>query len=163
MNCSEVSYNNLQSNSFTMTIERIPQTIFRVTKCSVPSVQIPPPEVAHPGAPQYFPGSVTVFDSLTIEFLIDEDLKNYEEMFNWITQQRFLSDVVPNLDGGPPLVSDGAIITMNNNSAPNKVFSFKNLFPVSLGSLNFDTTVDQPTSVVCEAEFRFSYFVMKNV
>ena len=163
MKCSEVSYNNLQSNSFSMTIDRIPQTIFRVTKCSVPSIQIPAPEVPHPSASQYFPGSVTEFDSLVIEFLVDENLQNYEEMFNWITQQRYLSDVTPNLDGGPPLVSDGAIITLNNNSIPNKVFSFKNLFPISLGSLSFDTTVSEPTSMMCEAEFRFSYFLINSL
>lgn len=154
------SYNNLLSNGFLMTLERIPQTIFRVTRCSIPSIQIPAPAVGNPGSTQYFPGSVTEFDTLSIEFMVDEDLKNYEEMFNWITQQRYMSEFVPSLDGGPPLVSDGSVIIMSNNSTPRRVFSFKNLFPISIGELSFDTTVDQPMPVMCQAEFRFSYFTM---
>lgn len=163
MDCSTISYNNLQSNGFTMTIDRLPQTMFRVTVCDIPSINIPAPEAGSPGSTQYFPGSATEFDTLSIEFLVDENLENYQEIFNWITQQRYMSKYNPRTDKEEKLVSDGAVIMLSNNSVPNKVFSFKNLFPIAIGPLHFDTTVSEPTSVTCTVEFRFSYFEINNV
>lgn len=163
MDCSTFSYNNLQSNGFSMTINRLPQTMFRVTECDIPSINVPAPEAGSPGSTQYFPGSATEFDSLTIQFFVDENLENYQELFNWITQQRYASHYNPISDKEVKLVSDGSIVVMNNSSTPNKVFSFKNLFPITLGALHFDTSTSEPQPVMCEAVFRFSYFELRSV
>jgi hypothetical protein len=163
MSCQDFSYNNLLSNGFTFTLARLPQTAFRVTECQIPSVMVPPPETSWPTGTDYQPGSVTEFEALTLTFIVDEGLKNYEEIFNWITQQRFAEKYQPKNITEESLVSDGILLTMNNNSVPTRSFSFKNLFPVSLGSLNFDTKASEPMPVTCQVEFRFSYFTLKSV
>ena len=157
------SYNFLQNNGFTFALERIPQTLFRVVACDVPSLTVPPAEAGYPGSSQYFPGTFNEFEELTMEFLVDEDLKNYEEIYHWITQQRFAigKDFVAKNDSERFLVSDGMLVTLDNSSNPNRVFHFKSMFPISLGNLHFDTSITQPEPITCQVTFRYSTFVLK--
>ena len=155
------SYNLLQNNGFLFSLARIPETVFRVTSCNVPGISIQPVSEGFPGATQYFPGSNSEFEELSLEFLVDEDLTNYEEIYHWITQQRYASigdKFVPKNDKELTDVSDGTLVTMTNQSNPNRVFAFRGLFPISLGTIRFDTTVDQPQPVRCQVTFRYSYF-----
>lgn len=154
------NYNFLQNNGFLFTLERIPNTTFRVVACDVPSISVPPAQAGYPGATQYFPGNTTEFEELTLDFLVDENLDNYEEIYNWITQQRFCSEYVPTGDKDKLLVSDGTLVTMTNSSNPNRSFHFKAMFPVGLGNLHFDTSVDSPEPITCQATFKYSYFVL---
>ena len=155
------SNNLLQINGFTFTLDRIPQTTFRLTSCDLPEITVPAPEVSSGSGNQFFPGTANEFEPLTIEFLVDEDLKNYKEIYRWITQQKYTTKEFTPKEKEYFLVSDGALLTMTNSSNPNIAFNFKDLFPVSLGGLRFSTTVDQPTPVTCTATFRYSYFEIR--
>jgi hypothetical protein len=155
------SQNFLQNNGFIFSLDRIPQTTFRVVACDVPSITVPAPEQGSAASSQFFPGSATEFDELSMDFLVDEDLKNYEEIYNWITQQRFAENYVPKNSREEKLVSDGTLATMSNASNVNRVFYFKDLFPVSLGNMHFDTSISQPEPVTCTVTFRYSYFVLR--
>lgn len=156
------SNNLLQNNGFAFVLERIPQTIFRVVSCDIPSMNVPPAPAGFPGASQNFPGTFTEFDDLTLEFLVDEDLKNYEEIYHWMMQQRFAigDEYTPKNDMEIPLVSDGALTTMTNASNANRVFKFVSMFPVFLGSIHFDTSINQPDPITCTVTFKYSYFKM---
>lgn len=153
------SYNFLQNNGFTFLLERIPQTIFRVTSCDVPGLTVPTPETSSGRTTQYFPGTANEFDELVMEFIVDENLKNYEELYRWITQQRYTDkEFVPKSEKENLLVSDGVLVTMTNASNPNRVFKFANMFPISLGNIHFDTTISEPQPVTCTVTFKYSYF-----
>ena len=120
------SYNLLQNNGFTFSLDRIPQTNFRVIAARLPGISVPPPNAGDPGATQYFPGSATEFDELSLDFLVDENLENYEEIYRWLTQQRFANkDFKPKTDRESKLVSDGVLVTLTNASNPNRTFYFK--------------------------------------
>lgn len=155
-------YNSVNSNSFTFSINRIPATIFRVVQINLPSISITPPGVPNSMLSlQYYPGSATEFTELQLTFVVDENLDNYEEIYNWITQQRFREEYVPKNPEETELVSDGILITLTNASNPNRVFEFKSLFPTELGGLEFDTRNSNPDPLTCQATFRFSYFRLK--
>jgi hypothetical protein len=147
--------NFLQNNGFTFILERVPQTVFRVTECSLPSISVPPAPAGYPGASQFVPGTFTEFSDLTLTFLVDEDLKNYEEIYTWMVKQRFAQNQVPKTDLDVPYVSDGVLTTMTNSSNPNRAFNFKGMFPIELGSLSFDTSVSSPEPVRCSVTFKY--------
>lgn len=156
-------YNTLKSNGFNFVLSRIPETAFRVTACNLPSVFIPTPEESPPGILQAWSGTGSQFEELTLKFIVDENLRNYRELYNWITMQRYAArtDKLPPNFLEDELYSDGALITLTNASNPNIIFSFKNLFPMSIGELSFDTTTPV-TQVTCQAVFRYSYFTMSD-
>lgn len=158
----QYEYNLLQNNGFTFSLDRIPQTTFRVVGFDLPSISVPAPSAGNPSSTQYFPGSSVEFDALTMDFLVDENLKNYEEIYRWITQQRFCNkDFQPKNDSEIKLVSDGVLITMTNASNPNRIFYFKDLFPISLSGMRFDTSISEPAPITCTVTFRFSYFELR--
>lgn len=160
---AEFNYNNLNNNGFIFNLDRIPQTTFRVTACTLPGISVPAAPATFPGVNQFFPGGNTEFEPLVMTFIVDENLKNYEEIYHWITQQRYSigKDYVPKSDKETKMVSDGTLVTMTNSSNPNRVFSFKDLFPISIGNLQFDTSVTETTPVTCDVTFAYSYFSMK--
>jgi hypothetical protein len=159
---SETYTNNfLQNNGFIFSLTRIPQTTFRCTEIDIPSLSVSPAEAAYSPGMQYFPGSANEFGELSVTFLVDENLANYEELYRWITQQRFGENLKPKNETEKLLVSDGAVMTMTNSSNSNRTFYFKDLFPTSLGGIHFDTTVTQPEPVICQVSFRFSYFELR--
>jgi len=153
-------YNTLRSNGFTFALLRLPDTVFRVVNLEMPDITISPAQSAYPTGSQYFPGGATEYGELTLRFIIDEDLKNYTELFNWITQQTFATNYAPK-DKEQFLVSDGALTTLNNASVANKTFFFHDLFPISLSGWQFETNVSEPAPVECTATFKFSYFELK--
>lgn len=156
------NYNYLQNNAFNFTLSRVPETTFRVVECTIPSLTVPPVQGGSIGSPQYFPGTSNEFDTFSCRFLVDEDLKNYEEIYRWITQQRYAigKEFSAKNEFETNLVCDGVLTTMTNSATPNRVFQFKNMFPISLGEIQFDTTVDVTVPVSCQIEFRYSHFVM---
>lgn len=148
-------YNTLKTNAFTFTLNKIPETIFRVTACNLPAVTIPVPAEGVPGITQTFPGTYTEFDEITFRFIVDEDLKTYKELFEWITLRRFADS--PKLVTEQELYSDGSLITLTNSANPNVIFRFIDMHPVALGELSFDTAVN-PEPVTCNVTFRYAYF-----
>lgn len=158
------SQNLLQNNGFQFILQKIPQTVFRVVSIDVPTISIPPaPSGGYPGATQYLAGNTVEFAEINMDFLVDEDLKNYEEIYRWITQQKFedRNQTRRNVDLEKALYSDGTLITMDNSSNPHRVFSFKSMHPVSLGNIHFDTSITQPDPITCQVTFRYAYFVME--
>lgn len=156
-----MDYNLLKSNSYQFSIVRIPETIFRITSVNLPEISVPAPMVPSGASSQYFPGSTSEFSQLTITFLVDENLKNYEEIYRWITQQRFGigSEFIPKDSNETKLTSDATLLTLTNSSNPNRVIKFFDLFPTSLGQLNFSTQQPDPIPVECSAQFYYSRFV----
>lgn len=127
------NYNNLQTNKFLFTLARIPETAFRVVSANFPSVSIPAPSASSTSANQFFAGSSVDYSPLELTFIVDEDLKNYTELFDWITLQQFNDSNEKSNEGG--IYSDGSVITLTNASNPNIVFQFKSMFPVELGGI----------------------------
>jgi len=159
-----MDYNTLKSNSFQFSIERIPETIFRTTAISLPSISVPAPMVSSAASNQWFPGSTSEFSPLDITFIVDENLKNYEEIYRWITQQRYSigDEFTPKNFTEDKLVSDAVLLTLTNASNPNRIIKFYDLFPTSLSNITFTTQSAEPTPVECTATFYYSRFVFVN-
>ena len=153
-----MDYNSLKSNAFNFTLNRLPNTSFHVVQCNIPSIMVPPPEQGHPQAPQYFPGSATEYTSFNMSFIVDENLSNYEEIYNWIMQQRFAEPYTATTTENRFLVSDGILVTLTNSSNKNRTFMFRDMFPISVSEINFDTRDSIIEPVICSVEFRFSEF-----
>jgi len=156
-----MDYNTLSSNAFTFTINRLPQTVFRVVSINLPGINVSPVESGQPEGDQYFPGSSNNFEELQMTFIVDENLLNYEELYNWITQQRYITEYKAKNTEEALLTSDGVFVTMTNSSVPNRVFTFRDMFPISLSSLNFDTRESNPDPVTCQVSFKYSYFTFQ--
>jgi len=115
------------------------------------------------------PGDEVNYDDLTVRFLVDEDLKNYRSIHNWI---RYLGhpesdkDWTKYSDGESyqeKQYSDGILFVLDSNFNKKFRIYFKDLFPVSLSGLNFDSTYTDTEYFAVDATFKFTIFDIEEV
>ena len=114
------------------------------------------------------PGEKLSFGDLTLRFLVDEDMVNYMAIHNWLTGLGFpettkdFADLTTDADGLKNQLeeqfSDGSLSILNSNYRVSSIVKFQDLFPVSLTSLEFDTTQQDIQYFTAEATFRYTVY-----
>ena len=102
------------------------------------------------------PGEKLTYGDLTIRFLVDENMKNYMAVHNWLkgigfpeTPQQF-KDQTTDEDGlrdEKEGFSDGRLHILNSKFQDVAIVKFNDLFPVALTSLEFDATETDITTL----------------
>ena len=113
------------------------------------------------------PGEKLSYGDLVIRFLVDENMKNYMAMHNWLkgigfpeTPQQF-ADQTTNSDGvrdEKEVFSDGSLHILNSNFQDVAIVKFSDLFPVALTSLEFDATETDINYFTAEAVMRYTVY-----
>lgn len=123
------------------------------------------------------PGDELKYDPLTIKFLVDENMKNYYQVHDWmrelatpVTSKEFTrargSIKSQNKDrSGTDLRayenqwrSDCSLFILSSNYKPVAEFVFRDAFPVSLSTLNFDSGVQDIQFFTAQVTMAYSYF-----
>lgn len=152
----------LSSSRFKLDISKLNYVDYFCQQANIPGISIPAAEFATPKRNLPVTGTKISFDELSIEFLLDEDLANYRELQTWIISQSDYLDKnwYDNLakEKLTALYSDATLHITTNASNPNLKVNFKNIFPVSLSSIVFNTTVDDSSYKTASASFAYSYY-----
>ena len=61
------------------------------------------------------------------------------------------------------IYSDAEIITLSSAYKPYLAFKFKNVFPVSLGAISFDSTLTDTEPVVVDVTFKYTTYEVQNL
>ena len=154
--------NYLSPTQFQIVIERknYPNISFFAQSVSHPSVSVAPAEVPFRRANVYMPGDKINFGQLSITALIDEDMNDYVEMFNWLTGN-LEKHISPN-ESTDTIISSTADITINVlNSKNNKTKSIRytSAFPVDISGIDF-TSVTEEQFLSFGVTFQFDQFVL---
>ena len=174
----DINKSILNKNNFKLIIQKTPTVEYYVQTVNIPGLSFN--EVVQPvgaGVDAYFPGDKVEFETLNVTFLVDEDLENYQEMYNWMTQivpiadssdyQRLTGSTMNTLgvsssdQKGENLVSQITLVTNTNKNIPNRFFRFYDAFPISLGSLEMQSG-SETAPVTCDIQFRFNFYEIKN-
>lgn len=164
----------LNKNNFKLLIDKVPTVEYYVQTVTIPGMQFTETvQSAGIGLDAYFPGDKISFETLSVKFLIDEDLENYKEIYNWINSivpisnpadYKNYTDTVTtdsgqfsSIDNNLNQYSDITLVLNTNKNIPNRYFRFYDCFPLSLGGLELQSGGEnEPVS--CEVTFRFSYY-----
>ena len=171
---TEINKSILNKNNFRLLIEKVPTVEYYVQTVSIPGLSFN--ETVQPigvGVDAYFHGDKVEFETLNVTFLVDEDLKNFQEMYNWITQIVPVADPsdyerltggkkntlgVSQMDGDELKTSSQiTLVTNTNKNIPNRYFRFYDAFPISLGSLEMQSGAET-APVTCDVQFRFNFY-----
>ena len=154
--------NQLNVVSFDVTFSRLPAVQYFCQRISLPTVVLGETNEATPFLNLPLEGDTLTFESLSLSFIVDEDLQNYREMYNWMTalgfprdysQFRTLKEESSGLEGTK--YSDLTIILNTNKANPNYRIKFTDCFPTSLSSIQFDATPTGMDPIVVDATFNF--------
>jgi hypothetical protein len=155
--------NYLSPQSFIVSIDRLPNVEFFTQKVNIPDVSGSPQQTNTPLGLIYDSPSQLSYSDLDITFIIDEDMKNYLEILNWLegmgspnTTNQYKSLAAS--EAG--VESDITIVINNNHKNPNIHFKFKDCFPVSISSVSLDVTSTDTTFAEVTATFRYTNFTV---
>jgi hypothetical protein len=113
------------------------------------------------------PGDKIVYGDFSLRFLVDENLENYMSIHNWITGLGYpettkqFENLTTNEDGIRDLkrqYSDGSLNILNSNYKSIAIVKFKDLFPVSLTSLDFDATETDIQYFTADVTFKYTVY-----
>jgi hypothetical protein len=111
------------------------------------------------------------FSDFTLKFLVDEDLKNYMEIQNWIrglgfpeslqqiydwqsNNQNFELPIKSDIN----IYSDGTLLINTSNENLNYQVIFSRMFPYRLSELNFDSTNTDEEYFTAEVTFKYMMY-----
>ncbi len=156
------------SNKWRLAFLRSPSIAYNCTRVEFPSISLTPIKMPTPVGSRYVGGKVVDFGQFAFTFKVDEDFKNYINIFEWMTgiagsvdMQKYVTLTTDDrntiLDkAGHNIYSDASLVALTNASNYNVEFNIINMFPITLGTPEF---IGGETNVnVCTATFQCDYF-----
>jgi hypothetical protein len=165
-----INTNFLSQVGFQFGIKKLPTVNFFVQSVNLPGIEMaaavqPTPFVAIP-----VPGDHIKFNDLTVTFKVDEDLKNYVEIYNWIIGLGFPDsfDQYSRLASRPAVTgegirSDASLIITTSSRVPATEVVFVDLFPRSLTDILFNSTDSNIEYISATATFKYRRHYIKRL
>lgn len=163
--------NFLSPTGFKFSLKRSPKVAFFCNEANIPDLTL---GVAN--QPTYLkdiptPGDKIIFGDLNIRFMVDEDLTNYMELQNWIRGLGYperlseYADLEKQTSYGEKytqqasnVYSDGSLMVLTSSSVSNFQIVFKDLFPYTLSTLQFDATATDINYFTADASFKYTIY-----
>lgn len=167
----------LQTTKFSLNFDRLKNISFFCQNVNLPGVSLSEIPRNTPFIDLYVPGEKMVYDTLNVTFIVDEDLRGWQAIHDWIRAMTFPTDFKEYRDLSK--LSEGSYYRYRNDTAPqytdatlsvytnknniNFKIIFKDLFPVSLGSILFNASDSADNITSSDAVFRFSYYNIERI
>jgi|TARA_B100000925_G_C21867599_1_gene412821 hypothetical protein len=167
--------NFLSPTGFRFTLTRTPKVAFFANSANIPDLNL---GVAN--QPSYLkdidvPGDKLQFGDFSLRFLVDEDLKNYMEIQNWMRglgypesvreiidfQNEETKTIIP--DKTMDIYSDGSLIILTSNNNINFKVNFENMFPTFLSTLDFSATDTDVEYFTADVTFKYTIYNITDV
>ena len=180
-------YDYASPNTWRFNLARLPLVTWFCVNGNIPGINLGEAQYPTPMADIGITGDKLTYETLNITFLVDEELKNYRELWDWMvgigfpkqhkqwetalsagTSELVQMSVSP--DSGArdnptysedTLYSDGSLVIYNSKNNPKVELSFYSMFPTSLSGLNFSQQEADVEYLRADASFRFLYYDFK--
>jgi hypothetical protein len=159
--------NFLSPLSFRLALNRTPTIEYFCQRATLPTISLDSLDIPNPLAFVPVPGTKVIFSETTLSFKVDEDLKNYNEIVNWIfalgsptssEQYRAINPTGRVHALSSSVYSDGRILVFTSHNNLAFTVHFKDMFPINLSPLNFDTTNPDVQHLEADVAFRYTNF-----
>lgn len=160
--------NFLNTYGYQVLIKKLPYVKYFTQKfehpgCSIPSTSQPNPFTSIPHS-----GEHILYEPLTVDFKVDEDMKNYIEVYNWLRGLGFPDNfeehkALTEMPVGERICSDISIIALTNVKNPNIMITYRDAFPVSISRLYFSTTENDVVSLNCQVTFEYTLYDIEDL
>ena len=169
----ETSNRNLLSVvGFKFILERCPKVDFLCNQANIPDVNLGIAQQATYLKNIPVPGDKLNYGNLNLAFMVDEDMENYLQIYQWITSLGFPESIdqyqelrtedrfYPTIDQDDRYNerSDATLMIINSDYNPSVKIKFKDMFPVSLSGIPFNATSEQQQYFTAQASFMYSIF-----
>jgi hypothetical protein len=165
-----INKNFLSPLNFKFTIKKAPHVNFFIQKVNVPQIALGSPVFPTAFVNVPLPGEHINYSELEISFKVDEDLKNYLEIHNWIKalgkpenfdQYREIQDKKSWTGDG--IYSDISVMILSSTKAANYEVIYTDAFPVALSALSFNTSDEDVNYIEASASFKYTLYNIEKI
>ena len=159
--------NFLSGVAFKFNLAKFPKVDFFSNSARIPELNLELARQASYLKNLDIPGERLSYGDFTLRFLIDENMENYLAVYNWLTGLGFpetakqFQDITTDSQGQrdqKEAFCDGTLRILNSNYREVSRVKFKDLFPISLSSLDFDATNTDVQFFTAEATFKYTIY-----
>ena len=169
---------------FKFSINQLPKVEFFTTAANIPDITLSDVVIPTPFKPIPVLGQNLTYGNLSLSFIVDEFLENYRELHDWLTGIGFPKDrkqfkefrsntsntgnasATPVQDVGKvgktvpdaAMFSDATLTVLSNKNNPIVEVRFSNLYPVSLGALEFNQGATDVEYLTTTADFTYQLY-----
>jgi hypothetical protein len=149
--------NFLSPIGFQFAIQRLPNVNYFCTSASIPEISVGEVETQNPFIRLPTPGEKLAFGQLQLQFRVDEDLKNFQEIYDWLIGLGYPDEFQQraNVQANYGIFSDASLLITTNQYKPNVDVKFVDLYPTSLSAVEFN--IEQGDVEYLNANVSFSY------
>ena len=143
--------NPLADVQFKFDVAALPNTSFFIQTVNLPGISLEGQTIATPQLQNFSRHTgVITYEALDVTFMIDEYLKNWQEVYEWMI--------------GPEDKYTSAVLTILSSSMnPTMEVHFKDIFPTSLSAISFDSTTTDPVYQQATIAFNYTEYTIKNL
>ena len=166
--------NFLHPNKFQLNFSRLPNIQYFCQSVTVPGISMSEIQQPTPFSDLYLPGEKPIFDLLNVTFLVDEEMKAWLEVYNWIRAMTFptkfeeyqeLSTLnkYAQAQPGKPQYSNATITVLTAANNPIVRFHYYDVFPTSLSTVIMNASDSPDNIITADATLRYSYFTVEQI
>ena len=153
--------NYLATNYFRLEITRLPTVTYFCQTASLPSLTLT--QIDQPTATGLFPkwiGGKYNFEDFTVSFIVDENMKNWLEVFEWMKDIGTMESLDNAIDRKQTqdFFSDILIVVTNSVYKPKYHIRFKDAFPIALSGIDFNSSSTENEPVIATATFTYTSY-----
>lgn len=131
--------NFLSINNFRLDILNLPETSFFVQSTSLPGISSVSASVSSPFTTIPLTGDHVNYEPLTVELIMDEEMKSYGELYTWLTGYSFPNNYDEyKSQKAKFLYSDIQLSLQDSNDVTIRGITFHSAVITSLSSVRFD-------------------------
>ena len=159
--------NFLAPVGFKFTLAKFPKVDFFSNSARIPELNLELTTQASYLKNIDVPGERLSYGDFTLRFLVDENMENYQSIYDWLTGLGFpettkeFAEIIKDKDGQrdpKEAFCDGTLRILNSNFREVGKVKFNDLFPISLTSLEFDATNTDVQFFTAEATFKYTLY-----
>lgn len=157
--------NYLSPASFSINIERIPECELQCQKINIPGVSSGFINTGSPLANLNYSGGRLDYEDLALSFLVQENMENYLEIFDWFIGMNSpqKSEQYLKFAKGKKIISDITITITNSHKNPNMKINFVDCFPTALSDIQLDVTAQDIEYPEATVNFKYDYFTIERL
>jgi hypothetical protein len=169
---------------FKFTINQLPKVEFFTVSANIPDITLSDVVIPTPFKPIPVLGQNLTYGNLSLTFIVDEFLENYRELHEWLigigfpksrkqftefrsnTSNTGSTTATPKVDMGAvgktvadaSMFSDATLTVLSNKNNPIVEARFKDMYPVSLGALEFNQQSTDVEYMTVQADFTYQIY-----
>ena len=181
-----------EPTKFKFTIIKLPKVEFFVTTANVPGVSLGTTTQPTPLKDVPIPGDKLDYDTLNLQFLVDENLENYREIHGWLTGVGFPKNYeqFQNVQGAATdrfpttenvgtskelgairkatqdeggLYSDATLFVLTSKNNSNLEVRFRDIYPISLSGLDYNQQATDVNYLTASVTFQYKIYEFASV